>query len=184
MMVEATSTLKQEPVNTTDTLQSTVDRKLALTLMDIGFQGVATGLQYTEQSLASKGTSFNYRMQASASRRDASSALFVGRQQANVARAEGKALRGVQQTAQSASGFAAGVGSNLDTLLKTDRDTARVVADIQFATQEKVNDLNFQAEMADINSRLHNKLSGIQKKVGMSMQVIGLLSAGYGAYKY
>ena len=147
-----------------------------------GLSMLGSGLYKMGQSIETRAMAFNYEMQASAARVDARSALFVGQQRENVVRKQASRTKGMQLAAQSASGFVAGYGGAAKQIETTQFEYAQTIADIQLSTADAVNKLEFEAEMADINSRLNKKIASIQKSTGIANAVVGLALAGASAY--
>lgn len=100
----------------------------------------------------------------------------------NQARVKGARLKGSQIAAQSASGFVAMQGSNLDQIRATEFEIQKTVENIELSTADRVNKLQFQEEMANINSRLNKKIAKITRQAGIVDSVLGLATAGYAAY--
>jgi len=164
---------------------TTPDRsKFAQFAVTAGFDQLAEGLGLMGKASESANMAFNYEQEASAALRDAKSALFMGKQKEQIARKQGAKLKGEQIVAQSQSGFVAKEGSNLTQIQRTEQEVGQVIADIRLSTTDKVNTLEFQAAMSDINSDLSRKIGKIQKETGIAKSVIGVVSAGYGAYNY
>lgn len=154
-----------------------------------GMFGIQLGINQLSQGLGAFTTAsqshvaaINYTNQANAARRDAKNALFVGEQQANVARIAGERFIGEQRTAAAASGFAVDQGSALDLVERTRFEINEAVENIKLSTADRINNLEFQAEIADANSAFSKKVASIQAQTGLAQSAIGLAVAGYSAY--
>lgn len=147
-----------------------------------GLDTLGAGVEQLFDSLNTEAKAFAYEMQSQAAKTDAKTALFMGQQKENVVRREAARFRGTQLTAQSASGFVAGEGSNLDQINATQYEFARTIENVRLSTADAVNKLDFEAEVAQINSDLNKKISKIQHQTGVANMVIGLAVAGYSAY--
>lgn len=151
-------------------------------LVGSGIEGLAAGIDMFAGAEEKRTLAFNFAQETSSALTDAKSALFMGRQQANIARIQGAELKGKQISAQSASGFVANAASNAAQIRKTESDVARVVANIEFSTADRINTLEFRASVADANSRFNESIADINAEVGIAKSAIGLAVAGYGAY--
>lgn len=143
---------------------------------------LGAGLSLMAEAENSRSRAFNYALDARSTRANIKSVIVAGKDKVKSALVRGAMIKGEQVTGFSTSGFSVGSGTSKKRLDKTSVDIARTVGVIKLSTTDKVNNLTFQAEMADINSDLHKKISKRQRKAGIAKAVIGIALVGVSSY--
>lgn len=116
-------------------------------------------------------------MNASVIRQDANSIFNYYDRQENIAREEGKRLRGEQRVAMGASGFDIGSKSYTDMIDETDRNILDNTLYIREEAMNKYAAAQYQAKSQDIQAQLNREAGKIAKKTNRSNALWRGLSA-------